>query len=849
MKKLNFLKPEINGNNIDSIINEIGTIESFDSCILENRLDYINEIIGFLQNSDENIFLLEGFQGSGKTSLIKFSQTLLDEGVASFYYNCSIVTGLDDLIFSLYTNFIKYSNREIIKNAQYSLDEKLINILRTVKIPVLIILDSFENLATNGQINDEIKIFIEYLLSLSNIKLIVSGKKIVTNFAGIKIRLGGLNDESIKEILAKSQINTSNQVLQDIMKATRGYPENLRLFIDAIRYLGASPFDILQEFSRTRVTFEEFMYFKLAKTTSSECQKILNILAMVRHSLNINSLKILTPGLNFSEIIGKLAQYNLISVDKEQFTIKEFFKKSILDKIVPAEKIKIHKLLEEFYSKQIPLPPKERLVKISRNTMHSEKFYHFRAHTKIINEFNNIGKKQIDDGFLAASFIRKSEDINYLPTNVLLGFENLPKTPKEPVDSNIETKISTNDISTPSQEIKIISSENIYENFNVELSEEEKQLISSSEDENHPETTAAEDISQEEIIHTDEIKSIFGKANVTKDPQGKLKLYERASNLALNQENYSLTAGIYIDMAKICADDFKYEEEINWLNKAMEIYSNTKDFENILKTQIKFATNNKNSYKHDLALKNYFFLLEKIGENSDNLNLIEIYTGIGDIYAYRKDLEKSLHFYNKALDISSFNNSYEETANTTFKMALTYDDNSITDEAVEYYKKCIGYYGKIPPNNTLASAYSNLASIYRENSEYELSIEKYLKSFEVDKNLNNFEGMYNTTANLAVINKIIGNYDRTLEFLRNGIQFAKNSQNSYYVASAYLEIGDFYKEFNIYEKALKSYILAKKAIKNSVSTDSREKVDRRLRQVYGILGVEKYNKVLNSIKK
>ena len=56
--------------------------------------------------------------------------------------------------------------------------------------------------------------------------------------------------------------------------------------------------------------------------------------------------------------------------------VKKYIKKFLLANIPNIEKSKIHRMWKDFYESQLPLPPNNRTVLISRNTMRSQIDYH-----------------------------------------------------------------------------------------------------------------------------------------------------------------------------------------------------------------------------------------------------------------------------------------------------------------------------------------------------------------------------------------------------------------------------------------------------------------------------------------
>ena len=180
---------------IKAIASSISSIEEAESVFksdipqgvlynLVNRNEYLKETCQALNSDEQKLVFISGFQGTGKTEFINTLMYALEENVLNFYYECSPITHLDDIILSLF-NYLK---KIAIKNPEYkrafkisnnqSIDERLMNYIKSINIPLLIVIDGFENL-TNGNPPEEQKElihFLEFLSSIPEIKIIISGR-------------------------------------------------------------------------------------------------------------------------------------------------------------------------------------------------------------------------------------------------------------------------------------------------------------------------------------------------------------------------------------------------------------------------------------------------------------------------------------------------------------------------------------------------------------------------------------------------------------------------------------------------------------------------------------------------
>ena len=103
-----FLSIDSNYNNFSSIPSS-----SIDNFLLENNEQSLSKIYSFAQKP-EGILIVSGFVGTGKTQIVNHLLNYLDKDVCSLKIYCSNSITLDDVLLSLWSQFISdSSNTEI----------------------------------------------------------------------------------------------------------------------------------------------------------------------------------------------------------------------------------------------------------------------------------------------------------------------------------------------------------------------------------------------------------------------------------------------------------------------------------------------------------------------------------------------------------------------------------------------------------------------------------------------------------------------------------------------------------------------------------------------------------------
>ena len=114
-----------------------------------------------------------------------------------------------------------------------------------------------------------------------------------------------------------------------------------------------------------------------------------------------------------------------------------------------------------------------------------------------------------------------------------------------------------------------------------------------------------------------------------------------------------------------------------------------------------------------------------------------------------------------------------------------------------------------------------------------------------DKQTNNNEGIYFVYSKLA---QIYEQTDKTacFSYLTKALASAKQLKDNLYIASAHLEIGDYYYRERELIPALKSFLSAKEFMRNSKDEENEAKIETRLNDLKIKMGERMYNAILES---
>lgn len=205
--------------------------------------------------------------------------------------------------------------------------------------------------------------------------------------------------------------------------------------------------------------------------------------------------------------------------------------------------------------------------------------------------------------------------------------------------------------------------------------------------------------------------------------------------------------------------------------------------------------------------------------------MVKACTLLGNIYSAKNMPDDAYSYYEKALASLDENTPEQILAELYFKFALANDDRGDEKNAFDYYSKCI----IINHNNPYkALAYSNMGSCYFENDNFSDAKDCFLKSYEIEKNSNNYEGIYYAASYLAKIS-VLEKDKKAINYLIEAQQCAEFINEDFYILESTVALGDFYyNNISLNKKALNEYFKARKIALTLGSSVDISKINQRI---------------------
>lgn len=839
----NFIK-DIFKSVVEGLKTDNSTLESFvsdreNSFILKHNIDALSQILKFL-NSSDNIFILNGFMGSGKTYVADCFLDFISEDVLVFRNSYQEAINLDDVLLSMFKDFSIYHNEKKIvlpKVESNIFSEKINAYVKYCNSPMLFIFDSFEINMRSKDTQKDILDFINYLSHFAKVKVIICSRSfkqtdLISADSTVSCSLKSLSNDEMYQYLQENNIKGNKYESEELYKVTRGHYLLLELSVLIMQIMDISLTIFSSEYKKSAKNFLEFLVSKILHISSDKFIKLLLLLTIIRHGVDEDFL--VSQRFATVDDIEFLLKKHVISEKFGKYYLKDYIKSEFVKSINTETKIKVHRYLIDVYEAELPLKPFDRELFLSRLTMRQEIAFHTKRIETLEEELEKNGKPRLTE----------TQGLTYLSYARSSGYE-----------SGMEKKQASS-----KRYIKNIKPRTD-KNRRFELSNEDSLLLNATKTEDNV-TKQLENISNIELQKADnvpEIKNVNEVPDSLDDYIEIAQTYEEAFNFSsaimyykkaltyTSDEMFSVKEPIIYTKLAICYKKIQDSDEaVRLYERVYQLYmKDSPDKANEILLSI--AQIYSEVYKFDKAKEVYKRILySPLGVSS--AMVVRVYLDLSELEDNNLDVESAIKYAQKALSTAEKMTDVSLLCECYFKYALLLDDTENTDLALKYYLRCVQTSGDVNVNLYLASAYSNLAEISYDSRNMSASKMYYELSIEADKKQNNYEGLYYSYSKLAEIFKS-ENSEKAYELLHSALSAARKLDDITYAVSVYIEIGDYYFDIDDYKQALKSYVLAKTLAPTHSAEDIHSKINSKMNKIKLRLGDAEFLRLTNEIKK
>lgn len=788
---------------------------------LENNVNQIEQILNFLQGIN-SLMLISGFIGTGKDAVVKEALNYLSGNAIVLSYNCFETSILDDVLLSFFDTFRKLTAQNIIqtpKAKSENFTQKISAYFQYIEKPIVVVINSFEEVLKDNK--QEILNFLIHLAGFSKVKIIITSRKFdLSDFEGKvnyqKISVLALEKGLFEKYLRANDIKNIGPLSDELYKHTRGYWFYTSLSVRVMNLRKLNLVDFLAGFTKSLMSFNDFILREALSFVDPVSGHLFRFLTIMRHPVNIKLLK--TLNLYDEDKIKFFIENMILSIDKECLYIQDYYKVIAENSISENIAVKLHRSCSELYSTQLPLKPLERDILVSRQTMRKEIEYH--------NMF--LPKKTL----MQQKAVSGADFIEYGNSNIVKQSEIKEQTPID-IKTEKDDKLKKIAFVFESEENEMAIMNKIAHSINSFIDKKEQK-----------------EKEQEEIkkLSLMELINLAKQKEQAYEYKKVIIIYQRALEFKNDDDYYTFLPTIYTKLAEAYKNLSDWFNSLRYNELALEFYQSTGDLEKINEIKYEIANIYYITFKHEKARE----LIDEILENGAITKSMEVktYLLLANLSEAAADKNIVFEYYKHAVSIADKSIEKPVLSELYFKFALMLDEQDETERAVQYYKKCIELDNNPKQNTYLASALTNIANIYEDIDKPEYAARYYEESLKVDEKVLNYNGIYLSSIKLAEIN-IRKAPQKALEYLKRAKACAIELNETFYIASSDIALGDFYYNKKENELAMKHYVSAYRLAKNNFSKDNIFKIEMRISDIKLRIGSDKFetlSKELNYAK-
>ncbi len=833
--------------------------------ILTHDFETFSKLVNFV-NSTATLFVLHGFMGSGKSTMVDFLPKITNDDVLCFRINCFESTNLDDALLSIHTDFVNYHNQRKItlpKVDSTGFTDRINAYLKSINMPMLFIFDSIN--AEKFPLHAEISNFIKHLAQIERVKVVVTSRNLADsdlsgennpNYAIIKL----CGKEEFIEILNKNDITSDEETYENAFEATKGHFLYISLLINVIKLLNLNLKSVYNDYSKKKKTIFDFLVSKVLTLIPERFFKTLWFLALIRTGVSENFLikqKLSTP-----DELAYLEERMLLCREGINIYLKDYVKNTVIETINPQTFKDINTYLAELYESQLPKKPSERDLIISRSTMRREAAFHKEQALKTI-ETNQSQPKQnsLDYNYLSYSNSIKS-DWNFSESSVGNNKQQQKRFVK-PAPRGLSTRINNNlrakNFELSNEELKLLNQLNL-KVPNAELIRDDResqpydfnpraQIRQNPQQINQPQRLKQNNIPQEEPVQQVEtLVTVMNEASLAEqdfDFERALKIYSKAYSMT-ESAGYAEAKPIIMMQTAFCHRKMQNNDEaLKCFEIAYKLYCDTNP-QNANKALFNMAEIYTETYNHNKAKEMYEMIL-RTNQQTDLAFNVRVLLNLAEIESNNLNIERASVYYNEALSYALNLQDKKLICETCFKFGLAYDDAGSVEKAFKMYSQCIQTSTDYEVNSYISSAYSNIAGIFEEQNLTDKAAKYYELSVKIDEAHENWDGLYFAYSKLATIYQT-KSLTFALEYSFKALDAAKKLNDNVYTASTYIQIGDYYYQSNQTKDALKSYLLAKALLLKQPNPENVRKIDVRINDMKAKLGTATFERIASEFQ-
>ena len=265
-----------------------------------------------------------------------------------------------------------------------------------------------------------------------------------------------------------------------------------------------------------------------------------------------------------------------------------------------------------------------------------------------------------------------------------------------------------------------------------------------------------------------------------------------SKTLAIAEElnDVDLITGTYINMGLTANNFGQYPKAIGFYEKAIETYKKIDGKDGLILCYQNLGTLYLSLGKYNLAIETIDQSLKLAEEIGDKTNIAMAHHNLAEVFGRVGDYQQAMEEYLISIRQKEGLNDKSKLADGYNGIGTLYFQHSEYQKALEYFEKALKINEELNVVRGMATNYSNIANIYAAQHLYNEAIIYYNKGLALTTRIKNQSSIADFNVSLGATYSKMGNFDKSAECLKNGLQIKNEIGEKDGIAMVYMELAN-----------------------------------------------------------
>lgn len=193
-----------------------------------------------------------------------------------------------------------------------------------------------------------------------------------------------------------------------------------------------------------------------------------------------------------------------------------------------------------------------------------------------------------------------------------------------------------------------------------------------------------------------------------------------------------------------------WDSTVHYCTRSLRVFENIGDTPGALKSRKNIALARRSQGNYELALSEFFVVLEQLKKQDDTRSIIAALNDIGNTYAYLKEFGNSVNYQHEALRYLQTTEDPRLEANVYNSLGVAFNNTGQLDSARYYYRESLKLKEKYGNIYSIINTRNNLCIIIDYKSEPEECEECFRQLIKDQRQVDNIDGIARSYINLSI---------------------------------------------------------------------------------------------------